>query len=165
MRIEAVVAINRRRVLGDRGTLPWHAPRDLRHFRELTTGSIMVMGRKTYDAIGRVLPDRENVVVTRQPERLAGVSGLVAFSSFEAVLAHYGPDEPRVVQVIGGAQLFEVALPYVQTVHLTVVDDDQPGDVVLPGFEHLFVERAVEVVEAPGNPRLVFKTLDRLLPT
>ena len=165
MRIEAVVAINKRRVLGARGTIPWHAPRDLRHFRELTTGTIMVMGRKTYASIGRVLPDRENVVVTRAPDKLAGIPGLLAFPGFEAVLAHYGPDEPRVMQVIGGAQLFEIALPHLQTVHLTVVDDDQEGDVVLPGFEHLFVERAVEVVEAPGNPRLVFKTLDRLFAT
>src|SRR5689334_21297446 len=141
MRIEAVLAINTRRVLGDRGTIPWRAPRDLRHFRDTTTGQIIVMGRKTFEAIGRVLPDRENVVVTRTPERFGGQ--VLALPSFEAVLAHFGPDEPRTMHVIGGAELFDLALPWIDRVHLTVIEDDHPGDVVLSGFEHLFVEREV----------------------
>jgi dihydrofolate reductase len=163
MRIEAVIAINKQRVLGDKGTVPWRAPRDMRHFRELTTGNIIVMGRRTFEAIGRVLPERENVVVTRSPDAYAAIPGLKAFSSFEAVLAHYGPDEPRALHVIGGAQLFELALPWIQRVHLTVIDDDHEGDVVLGGFEHRFVERDVWIHDVPGEPRQVFKTLERVL--
>lgn len=162
MRIEAVLAINTRRVLGDKGAVPWRAPRDLRRFRELTTGQIIVMGRKTFEAIGRVLPDRESVVVTRTPTRYVDI--VKAFDSFEAVLAHYGPDEPRTLHVIGGAELFALALPHIQRVHLTVIDDAHPGDVVLPGFEHLFVERDVWIHDVPDEPRQVFKTLERVLP-
>lgn len=162
MRIEAVLAINTRRVLGDQGAVPWRAPRDMRHFRELTTGQIIVMGRKTFEAIGRVLPDRESVVLTRTPARYEGV--VRAFRDFRDVLAHYGPDEPRTLHVIGGAEIFIHALPWITRVHLTVVDDSHPGDVLLPGFEHLFVERDVWVHDEPGEPRQVFKTLERVLP-
>lgn len=163
MRVEAVLAINKKRVLGDRGALPWRAPRDMRHFRELTTGNIVVMGRKTYEAIGRVLPGRENMVVTRRPDRLAHVPELVAVPSVEAAIARYPADEARTCYVIGGAQIFEAALPYIERVHLTVIDDAHEGDVVLEAFEHLFIEREVQVFEAIDEPRQIFKLLERIL--
>ena len=161
MRIEAVLAINHFRVLGAQGRVPWRAPRDMRHFKELTTGNIVVMGRKTLEAIGRVLPDRDNVVISRNPEALAGLPGVLPFASFQEVLAYYGPDEPRVCYVIGGAEIFAHAFAWIQRVHLTVIDDTSIGDVVLEGFEHMFVERDVWVHDVPGEPKQVFKTLER----
>jgi dihydrofolate reductase len=160
MRIEAVIAINKRRALGLRGALPWKAPRDMRHFKELTTEHIVVMGRKTFDSIGRALPNRENVVVTRSPKPLPGV---VTVASVEDAFARYAADEARTIYVIGGAQIFDAALPWIQRVHLTVVDDDQEGDVYLSAFEHRFIEREVWIHDERGEPKQVFKRLERAL--
>ncbi|MFN3431428.1 MAG: dihydrofolate reductase, partial [Candidatus Sericytochromatia bacterium] len=108
----------------------------------------------------RALPNRENVVVTRSPGRLSGV---VAVASVEDAFARYAPDEARTIYVIGGAQIFDAALPWIQRVHLTVIDDDQEGDVYLSAFEHRFIEREVWIHDERDEPKQVFKRLERAL--
>jgi dihydrofolate reductase len=118
-------------VIGRDNQLPWHLPADLRHFKQLTTGHPIVMGRRTYDSIARPLPNRRNIVVTRQPDWQAeGVE--VAYSVLGALELARQSDE--VVFVIGGAEIYREALPAVDTVYLTEVHYAPEGDAVLPDF-------------------------------
>ena len=131
MSLSIVVAVAENGVIGSANALPWRLPDDLRRFKELTWGRPIVMGRKTYDSIGRPLPGRANIVVSRQ----AGLSipGCVVVGSIDEALAAAG-DAPEVA-LIGGAQLYRAALPSVSTIHLTRVHADVPGDTFFPELD------------------------------
>ncbi|RTQ48185.1 dihydrofolate reductase [Hymenobacter gummosus] len=118
-------------VIGRDNQLPWHLPADLRHFKQLTSGHPVVMGRRTYESIGRPLPGRRNIVVTRQLDwQAAGVE--TAASVLGALeLARQSDEE---VFVIGGAEIYREALPAVDVVYLTEVHAAPTGDAVLPEF-------------------------------
>ena len=129
--ISVIVAMARNRVIGANGKIPWHLPNELKMFKRLTMGHHIVMGRKTYESINRLLPGRTTVIVTRQ--RGYTVPGaLVAHSFDEALHACVGDDE---VFVIGGADIFREALPIASTLHLTIVDAEPAGDVVMPEID------------------------------
>jgi dihydrofolate reductase len=121
----------RNRVIGANGTIPWRLPAELRRFRELTLGHALVMGRKTFESIGRLLPGRTSVIVTRQRDyRVPGA--VIAHSIEEALAACAGEDEAF---VIGGAELYAQALPLARRLYLTVVEAEVPGDTVMPEFD------------------------------
>lgn len=126
--ISLVVAVAENGVIGSKNGLPWHLPADLKKFKQLTTGHTIVMGRKTWESIGRPLPERRMLVVTRDPEKLAGAP-VEAFASLGAALAAAGEDE---VFVIGGGEIFREALPKAGRVYLTRVHAEIPGDVTFP---------------------------------
>lgn len=126
--IALVVAVSENGVIGSKNGLPWHLPADLKKFKKLTTGHAIIMGRKTWESIGRPLPDRRMLVVTRDPAKLAG-QPVEAFASLEAALAAAGEDE---VFVIGGGEIFREALPRAGRVYLTRVHADIAGDVTFP---------------------------------
>lgn len=134
---KAIVAMAQNRAIGRGNKLPWHIPEDLRWFKKLTTGQVIVMGRKTWESIGRPLPDRESIVVTRS--EIPGVRTVRRLAEIEP-----GRDR-RSYFVIGGAQLFAEALPLCSDVFLTLVKREEEGDVFLPPFEHLFA--APELIE------------------
>jgi dihydrofolate reductase len=115
-------------VIGMAGGLPWHLPEDLRHFKELTLGHPVVMGRRTWESLGRPLPGRENIVVTRSPGYEA--RGAAVAGSLEAALALCA-DEP-VVFVIGGNQLFAEAMPIASGLVITEIKRDYEGDTWFP---------------------------------
>ena len=142
-RIAFVVAIDRNKVIGKDGTLPWRLPDDLKHVRELTIGKPLIMGRRTYDSIGRPLPQRTNIVLTRDPGFHAdGVS--VARSKDEA-LALAG-DAPEVI-VFGGAEIYRMFLPDADRLYLTEVDTAVSGDA------HFDFDRDEwQVVESASHP-------------
>ncbi|GAB3838413.1 dihydrofolate reductase [Hymenobacter jeollabukensis] len=118
-------------VIGRDNQLPWHLPADLRHFKQLTSGHPVVMGRRTFESIGRPLPNRRNIVVTRQVDwRAEGVE--TAHSVLAALEAARASDAE--VFVIGGAEIYREALPAVDTVYLTEVHHAPAGDAVLPDF-------------------------------
>ena len=127
-----VVAMNRARVIGVNGALPWHISEDLKHFKRITVGHAIVMGRKTHESIGRPLPDRRNIVVSRQPG--LRFEGCQVAGSLDAALrlAREDDDEPRIV---GGASLYAEALPRVTKMFLTQVDRDVEGDAFFPQFD------------------------------
>lgn len=131
MRLALVVAAAENGVIGNANQLPWHLPDDLRRFKQLTLGKPMVMGRKTYDSIGRPLPGRTSIVVTRQ----AGlrIEGCVVVNSLDAALQAAG--EVAEVAVIGGEELFRHALPRADLIHLTRVHAEVPGDTFLPPLD------------------------------
>ena len=129
-RITIVAAMARNRAIGLGGTMPWHLPAELRHFKETTMGKPIVMGRRTWDSIGRALPGRQNIVVTRNHGFRA--EGCVVVQSLEGALeVAQGPE----IMVIGGGQLYAEALPLATRMVLTLVDCEPPADTWFPDFE------------------------------
>jgi dihydrofolate reductase len=129
--ITLIVAVADNGVIGRENGLPWHLPEDLKRFKRLTLGKPVVMGRKTYDSIGRPLPGRHNIVVTRDAQyRPAGVTVVHGIDDAERAAA--GTDE---IMVIGGAELFRLFLPRAGRVHLTRVHGEVSGDVFWPALD------------------------------
>jgi len=126
--VSLIVAMDRQRVIGREGRLPWHLPADLQRFKSLTMGHHIIMGRKTWESIGRVLPGRVSVVVTRNPH-YAAPGAVVAGSLAQALTMTSGDSEPF---VIGGAELFREALPYSRRLYVTEVLAVYSGDVWFP---------------------------------
>jgi len=150
-----VVAMTPDRVIGLNGDMPWHIPEDLKHFRRVTMGHTIIMGRKTHESIGRALPRRQNIVITRNKDaRFEGCT--VAHSLEEAIqLARdTGDDEPR---VIGGGTIYTLALPIATKLFLSEVELDVEGDTYFPSFE-----RAdwTEVASKQGDG-VIYRTLER----
>ena len=120
------------RVIGDRGGIPWHLPEDFAHFKATTMGGVLVMGRATYDSIGRPLPGRKTIVLTRNRDWSAdGV--LVAHSLQEAL--DRGAEDPGETFVVGGTEVYERALPLASHQVLTEVHRSPPGDAHYPRFD------------------------------
>ena len=127
-KLAIIVAMAKNRTIGADNTLPWHCPEDLRHFKTLTMGHHMIMGRKTFDSIGKPLPGRTTVVVTRNTDLdIAGC--LIAHSLEQAVAACVGDNE---VFIVGGAELYAQALPLVNTLFITEIQQEITGDAHFP---------------------------------
>ena len=137
MEIALICAMAGNGVIGNKNMLPWRLPEDLRHFRRTTMGHGIVMGRKTWESIGRPLPGRTNIVVTRQPDYQA--EGASVRNSLEAALKLAeniaAIDGAEQTFVIGGAELYRQALPLARLFHLTRIHAEVPGDTILRGFE------------------------------
>ena len=129
--VSLIVATDDGGGIGLRGGLPWHLPDDLRRFKALTLGKPVVMGRRTWDSIGRPLPGRLNIVVSRDP-RLA-IQGATVVGTLEAALAAAG-GVPEVC-VIGGAEIYRLALPLADTIHLTEVRANVGADTHFPSLD------------------------------
>ena len=121
----------RNRVIGANGAIPWRLPEELKRFKSLTLGHHIVMGRKTWDSIGRLLPGRATVIVTRRPD-FSVPGAKIAHSLDEAINACGGDSE---IFVIGGAELYAQALPRAGRLYLTTVDADIAGDTLMPQFD------------------------------
>ena len=129
--LSLIAAIARNRTIGLNNTLPWHLPEDLRHFRALTTGHHIIMGRKTYESLGRLLPERSTVIVTHNTE-YAIDGAVVAHTLEQALEASAGDDEAF---IIGGARLYQDGLKLAQKMYITEIDSDFAGDVFFPEFD------------------------------
>jgi len=129
-RISLIVAMANNRVIGVNNTLPWRLPADLKHFKALTMGHHIVMGRKTYESIGKPLPGRTSVVVTRN----AGYSapGVIVVNSLPAAILACGDDNE--IFVIGGAELYLQAIALADRIYLTEITADIRGDAYFPEF-------------------------------
>jgi dihydrofolate reductase len=132
MNISLIVAMSESGVIGVENRLPWRLPADLQRFKRLTLGHHIIMGRRTWDSIGRVLPGRTSVVVTRNRDFVAPAGVIVTHSLDEALVACTGDDEPF---VIGGAELFRQALDIAKRIHLTVIENEFPGDARFPALD------------------------------
>ena len=153
-----VVAHNHERVIGVDGDLPWRIREDLRHFRRVTMGHAIVMGRRTWESIGRPLPGRRNLVLSR--DRGLQIPGCEVAHSLEAAIAMAragGDDEPR---IIGGAQIYREALPLVTRILLTEVDRPVVGDTFFPALDSSAWREVSRV--AGKTPGVVFVELERL---
>ena len=133
------------RVIGAANRIPWHLPEDFKWFKKMTTGQVIVMGRKTFESIGKPLPNRTTIVLTRSPEAIAGVrtiSDLSQLSQVDPALAG------REIFICGGAQLYQQALPLCSDLYLTLVRRVVEGDTLFPPFEDQF-ELVEEVLDRP----------------
>ncbi|MHB0990306.1 MAG: dihydrofolate reductase [Burkholderiales bacterium] len=130
--ISLVAAVSRNGVIGIRNSLPWHLPADLRFFKQLTLGHAIVMGRKTFDSIGRPLPGRTNIVISRGTYQAP--QGVEAVNSIDAAIALC--EEQSEVFFIGGGEIFQQAMGVAQRLYLTEIDIDIPdGDAWFPEFD------------------------------
>ena len=126
--ISLIVAVSTNNVIGRDGDLPWHLPDDLKNFKRLTTGKPIIMGRKTYESIGKPLPNRKNIVMTRKPGYEAPGCEVVATAE-AALVAAAGADE---VMIIGGSGVYDAFLPLSSRIYLTRVHANVDGDVHFP---------------------------------
>lgn len=161
MTVSLIVAAARNDVIGRDGSLPWHLPDDLKRFRELTTGHHVIMGRTTHESIGRPLPGRTNVVLSRS--RSYAAQGCTVVHAFDQALSTARTAGEEEAFVIGGARVYEAALPHADRVYLTRVDAEVPGDVRLPPLGAGWTEVARE--ERPADARhehaFAFTVLER----
>jgi dihydrofolate reductase len=158
--ISAVVAMARDGVIGRDNAMPWHLPDDLKRFKQLTMGKPMLMGRKTFEAIGKPLPGRTSLVLTRDPSWQA--KDVIAVRSVDEALAKVG-DVPELC-IVGGAEIYKLTLPITQRIHLTRIHANIPGDAVFPAID-TSQWRETERVEHPADERhayaMTFSTLER----
>jgi dihydrofolate reductase len=155
MGISIIAAMSRNRVIGKDGAIPWHIPEDLRRFRELTLGHTVIMGRKTFESIGRPLDGRRNVVVTGQ-NNYTREGTLVVHSLMEAIESS-APDSE--LFICGGSEIYRQALPLCAKIYLTVVDLDIEGDRYFPpvpadGFREVSRET---ISESPPARFIIFE--------
>ncbi len=141
-----IVAMAKNRTIGNKGKIPWKIPQDLERFKQLTMGHWIIMGRKTYESIGRPLPGRTNVVITRNLKSIKDDSQIVLSNSLDAIL---NLKESETVFVIGGEEIYRQALIRADMLHITLIGRDFPGDAFFPEIN----EEEWEIVEQlAGNP-------------
>ncbi len=142
-RFKAIAAMSKNRVIGCQGKIPWHLPDDFRWFKQATTGQIVVMGRKTFESIGKLLPNRETIVLSRSCLSIPGARVVRDLDELLAV------EDSRDIFICGGAEVYAQTLPFCSDLYLTVVNRIvDVGDAFFPGFEHLFAFEKV-VLETP----------------
>jgi dihydrofolate reductase len=159
-RISILVAVARNGVIGNKGKLPWHLPADLKHFKKLTMGHHIIMGRKTYESIDRLLPGRTTVIVTRQPDYKVSGS-IIAHSLDEAIAACKGDNE---VFVIGGEEIFRQALPLADRIYATEIHADFEGDVFFPQWNRNEWRETERTQHRAESLEFAFVIYDRLTP-
>ncbi len=149
-RLSIVAAMSKNRVIGANNAIPWHLPGELRMFKAITLGHHIIMGRNTWESIGRLLPGRTTVIVTRQRD-FCVPGAIVADSLDKAIAACRNDDE---IFVIGGAQIFAAALPHADRIYLPRVDAAIEGDTLMPQFDLAqWRERSSQAFSADGkNP-------------
>lgn len=166
VRLAAIVAQGSNRCIGIDNKLPWYLPEDLKHFKATTLGKPVIMGRKTFESIGKPLPGRTNIVITRDASyKAAGVrvvhSLKAAVTMGRAQAEISGVDE---AVIIGGAQIYAESLPLLDRLYLTDVDTAPEGDAFFPALDQA-VWQQIEAVEHPavdGRPAYRFRTLGRI---
>ncbi len=128
--LSIIVAIASKRVIGNNNTLLWHIAEDMRYFRKVTSGHAVIMGRKTYDSIGRPLPNRHNIVITRQDIQ---IEGCTVVHSLPEALSLLDPQDETFI--IGGAEIYALALPCAERLYITQVGGNYQGDTLFPNFD------------------------------
>jgi dihydrofolate reductase len=145
MSLAIIVAMTEERVIGKDNHLPWHLSEDLKRFKQITMGHPIIMGRKTYESIGRPLPGRQNIVVTHNP--VFHAEGVTVVHDFKDALAQAKEWNDQQF-VIGGAALFKLALPLIDRLYLTLIHDPIPGDTYFPIFD---LKKDFRVIEETSN--------------
>ncbi len=130
---KAIAAMSENRVIGNQGKIPWHLPEDFKWVKQCTEGQSIAMGRKTYESIGRPLPNRENIVISRTS---GPISGCTVLPDLEALERHPARGD---IWIFGGAQIYAAAMDRVAELYLTVVKGSYEGDTYFPPFEEQFV--------------------------
>jgi dihydrofolate reductase len=157
MRISLIVAMAENRVIGREGSIPWKIPGEQKMFRRITLGHTLIMGRKTHEDIGRPLPDRLNIVISRRPDYQP--PGCLKADSLESALALCPPEETEAF-IIGGGELFREAMPLADRIYLTVVPVTVAGDTFFPEVPDTFAIASSENMAGP--PAYVLRVYERV---
>jgi len=155
-KITLIAAMGRNREIGLDGHMPWHLPAELQHFKQTTMGKAMLMGRKTWQAIGRPLPGRQNIVITRNPDFQAEDAD-VCTSLAAAVDISQSPE----IMVIGGGQLYALALPLAQRMVLTLVDIEPEADTWFPAWhDQQWRQTEEKYFQADGENGIAYRIVE-----
>jgi dihydrofolate reductase len=162
MRVSAIVAMSENRVIGRDNQLPWKISGDLKRFKAITLGHPVIMGRKTFESIGRLLPGRENIIISRQSN--FSVPGAIVFQRLEDALAHCEKSASEAF-IIGGAEIYRLCIPFISRIYLTLVHSKIEGDTYFPEFPNAeFHEVQREAGNQEGPFPYSFIVLDRQSP-
>ncbi|QNF17487.1 type 3 dihydrofolate reductase [Aeromonas jandaei] len=159
MKISMIAAMAHDRVIGKDNQMPWHMPADLAHFKRVTLGKPVLMGRKTFESIGRPLPGRRNLVISRNPDYQA--DGIEVVGSVESALTLLADNEVAEVMVIGGGHLYAELLPKADCLYLTRIELEVEGDTRFPAFadeQWQCVEREVHQADEKNPHPYRFET-------
>jgi dihydrofolate reductase len=129
-KISAILAMSENRAIGIKNQLPWHLPADLKHFKTITSGHPVLMGRKTYESIGRPLPNRSNIIITRNANFQA--PGCLVVQTIEQVMQQANEINCDEFFIIGGAEVYKQFMPYIDRIYLTIVHTIVEGDAYFP---------------------------------
>lgn len=144
--VSAIVAMGKNRVIGRKNGLLWPLPDDLKRFKELTLGHPVIMGRKTFESIlstlKKPLPGRPNIVITR--DRHCKYEGILICRSIEEAFTKAQELDHEEIFIIGGAQIYEQSLPFVERLYVTLVDSDEQGDAYFPPYEGIFTKKLAD---------------------
>ena len=136
---KAIAAMSENRVIGNAGEIPWHLPEDFKWFKQTTMGGILIMGRKTFDSIGRPLPGRETYVLSHTPRNIPKVHCFTDLAMLEQLATD------KTVWIVGGSEIYRQMLPRCETLYLSRVHRTCKGDAYFPEFENEFTLAAVEL--------------------
>lgn len=150
MEVVVIAAMTKQRVIGHQKAIPWHILGEQQHFKQTTWGHPVIMGRKTFQSIGRPLPGRRNIVISRQPDFVA--TGCETALTLDTALALC--DGAERAFIIGGEQVYRQALPLTDTVIITTIDREVDGDAFFPEFEPNFIKVSQQVITEP-EPYLI----------
>ena len=160
MIVTIVVAIGENNAIGKNNELLWYLPKDLRHFKTITKGHTVIMGRKTFESVGKPLPNRRNIIITRNTD--LAIEGTEVVHTLEDALELCKQGEE--VFVIGGAEIYKIAMPHTDKIYLTVVHENFEADAFFPEIDHnLWLETASEkhLPDDKNNLSFTFSTLER----
>lgn len=158
--LSIIVAADRNNVIGKDNALIWHLPNDLRYFKEKTTGHAIIMGRRTFESVGKPLPNRRNIIITRNPDFKA--DGCVVVTSLNEALQLVRPDDENFI--VGGEDIYRQALPLADRVYLTRIDHAFEGDRHFPelGPEWKLIEESQGIVDDRNAFAHTFQTFTRV---
>ena len=160
MIVTIVVAMGENNAIGKNNELLWYLPKDLRHFKTITKGHTVIMGRKTFESVGKPLPNRRNIIITRNTD--LAIEGTEVVHTLEDALKLCKQDEE--VFIIGGAEIYKIAMPHTDKIYLTVVHENFEADAFFPEIDHnLWLETASEkhLPDDKNNLSFTFSTLER----
>lgn len=155
--ISLIVAHDKNRVIGNDNKMQWHLPGDLQYFKETTMGKPMIMGRKTFESIGRALPGRRNIVISRNKAYEA--EGIELASTLEEALRLAGNVEE--VMIIGGEQIFTASLPLADRLYITKIDHAFEGDTYFPNYEQFTEVKTQAPIEAPEGYSFTYTVYEK----
>ncbi|MCL5970543.1 MAG: dihydrofolate reductase [Patescibacteria group bacterium] len=148
MKISLIAALSENRVIGKDNKLIWHIPDDLKHFKEITLNHPVIMGRRTYESIGRILPDRTNIIITRDKEYK--IEGAIVVNSLDDAISVEQKENIDEIFIIGGGQIFEQAISLADKLYLTVIEGSFDGDTFFPDYSNFKKTSESETFEYNG---------------
>jgi dihydrofolate reductase len=161
--ISAVVAMAENRVIGKNNQLPWHLPADLKHFKAITTGHPVIMGRKTYLSIGKPLPNRTNIIITR--DQTFKAPGCIVTTSIDQAIERASENNIAEIFIIGGAEIYQQLFPRIQRIYITIVHHAFEGDAYFPELNNNAWREINRIKYAADEKNLYdysFVTLERI---